>query len=161
MLESSIIYFILRSIPESITLILSGYILLGVDIKKNIINILKEGIALGLFIYIVRTLPINFGIHTVLAMIIQGIMLYKISNKNIVQLMISTCQIWLSVILSEAIYIVIALKVLSLDLNLLTNNKNIESAIATLPSLIILISIVFIFRYLNKKTILKGWLKCQ
>lgn len=156
MLESSIIYLLVRTIPESIILMLSGYILLGAKIKDNIVNILKQGIILGLFIYVVRSLPINFGIHTILSMIIQGIMLYRISNKNIVQLMIATCQVWLSLILSEAIYIAIAIKILNLDLDLLTNNQNIDSAITTLPSLLILILIVFLFRHFNKKIILKG-----
>lgn len=161
MLESSFIYFIARTLPESIILMLSGYLLLGIKIKDKLPKIIKLGILLGIFILVVRKLPITFGIHTILSMIIQGVIMYIFLNKDIVLLMAATFQVWISLILSEAIYIPIATKVLHIKLDVLTNNQEIESALSTLPSLMIVVILVLLFREFNKRTILKGREKCQ
>ena len=48
MLESSLVYIITRTFPESIVVVLSGIILLGINIDKE--KVLKYGICLGLII---------------------------------------------------------------------------------------------------------------
>ncbi len=80
MIDSDIIYTILRTIPESIMIIFAGLILLG--IKKDKLYILKKGILLGIIVSIIRKLPISFGIHTVLSMITVGVILFIISKDR-------------------------------------------------------------------------------
>ena len=149
MLQSSMSYILIRTFPESIVLVLSGMILLGIKIDgKKIIN---SGIILGILITFIRSLPINFGVHTILSMTVLEVILYKNSNDQLIKSMISTCMIWISLALSEGIYILIATKIMNIPFENLANNKSIEGALATLPSLVILVGIVFIFKIIVKK----------
>lgn len=149
MLESSITYILLRTFPESVILVLSGLILL--DKKMDTKNVLKKGILLGVLVTFIRLLPINFGVHTVLSMIVLGIIVYKSSDNQLIKSMISTCMIWISLALSEGIYIFIATGIFKIPFDKLANNKSLYSALITLPSLLILLGIVFIFKAIIKK----------
>lgn len=157
MLESSVIYVLIRSLPESIILTLSGMILLGVELDKN--KIFKYGTLLGLTIAFIRGLPINFGVHTILSMIIFGLMLFYISNKQVINSMIATLGVWIALVLSEGIYVVILTKVFGISFDKLSNNIDPNVAIMTLPSLLIIILLVLLFRkvkHVIDKTILRG-----
>ena len=147
MLESSLVYVIARTFPESIILVLSGMILLETSIDKN--KILKEGILLGFIIGIIRLLPINFGVHTILSMIALGVILFNNCDKDIIKAMISTCLVWISLVLSEGIYILIATIVLNIDINRLVDNSSLLGAITTLPSLIVMFLIVILLKYIK------------
>ncbi|HSQ88047.1 hypothetical protein [Romboutsia sp.] len=149
MLESSITYILLRTFPESIVLVLSGLILLGIKIDTK--NVMKKGMLLGILITFIRLLPINFGVHTILSMIVVEIILYKSSENQLVKSMISTFMIWISLALSEGIYILIATGIFKIPFDKLANNKSLYGALTTLPSLLILIGIVFIFKAIIKK----------
>lgn len=149
MLDSDIIYTIIRTFPESIVAILSGLLLL--DIKKDKIFILKYGIILGLIVSIIRVLPINFGIHSILSMIAIGVILFNISKESLIKPIIATCQIWISLALSEGIYMVIAMGIFKLDFEQLISNKGLPGAVITLPSLLIFLMIVLIFVKINNK----------
>ena len=66
MLKSSLAYVILRVIPECIILILGSYILLDLKIDKY--KIMKYGFLYGLIVTLIRSLPITFGVHSLLSM---------------------------------------------------------------------------------------------
>ena len=149
MLESSINYIIMRTFPESLILILSGMILL--DLKINIKKLVKQSILLGICVVLIRILPINFGVHTVLSMIALGIMLFKIYSKDILKICISICEIFISIILSEGIYVFLMTFILNIPTEILMNNTSIKGALITLPSLAITFIIVLIFKKINTK----------
>jgi hypothetical protein len=140
---------LLRTFPEGIIVILSGLILL--DIKIDIKDIIKKGLLLGILITFIRLLPINFGVHSILSMIMIEIILYKSSDNQLIKSIISTCMIWISLALSEGIYIFIATGIFKIPFEKLANNKSLYAALITLPSLLILICIVFIFKIIIKK----------
>lgn len=152
MLESSLVYIITRTFPESLILVLSGVILLGINIDKK--KIFKYGIILGIIIGIIRLLPITFGVHSVLSMIALCIILLKCARNDIVKSMVSTCLVWISLALSEGIYILIATSLLNINVERLTDNTTLQGAIITLPSLLIMFLIVLLLRYI-KDNILK------
>lgn len=159
MINSDIIYAVLRTIPESIMIIFSGFILLG--IKKDKLYILEKGILLGIIVSIIRKLPIGFGIHTVLSMITVGVILFMISKDRLLNSIITTCQIWIALSLSEAIYIMIATKIIKIPFNVLINNIGIKGAVTTLPSLVIFLGLSLLFNKIQNKIkkILKEKLK--
>ena len=152
MLESSLVYIFTRTFPESLILVLSGVILLGLNIDKK--KIFKYGIILGIIIGIIRLLPITFGVHSVLSMIALCIILLKCARNDIVKSMVSTCLVWISLALSEGIYILIATSLLNINVERLTDNTTLQGAIITLPSLLIMFLIVLLLRYI-KDNILK------
>lgn len=145
MLESSLIYIIARTFPESLILVLSGVILLGIDIDKKMV--FKQGIILGVIIGFIRLLPINFGVHSILAMITLGIIMFKNSNNDIVKSMVSTFLVWISLVLSECIYVLIAASFFNIKVESLTDNTTLQGAVITLPSLLIMLLIVLLLKY--------------
>ncbi|CEH35489.1 hypothetical protein [Romboutsia lituseburensis] len=148
MLRLPLSYILIRTFPESLVIILVGMILLG--IKIDIKNLIKKGIFLGVVITAIRMLPINFGVHTILAMIVLAFILYKSSSKQLVKSIIATCCIWISLALSEGIYILIATKILGVPFKHLTNTQA-YGAIITLPSLLILIGIAILIKLVMDK----------
>ena len=152
MLESSLVYIITRTFPESLILVLSGVVLLGINIDKK--RIFKDGIILGMIIGIIRLLPITFGVHSILSMISLCIILLRYDNNDIVKSMVSTCLVWISLALSECIYILISISILNIKVERLTDNTTLQGAIITLPSLLIMFLIVLLLKY-AKDNILK------
>ena len=149
MLESSLVYIITRTFPESLVVILSGMILLDIDIKVN--EVIKKGIFFGCTVAGIRMLPINFGVHTVLSMISFGLILFKISKQDIMKSMLTTCIVWIALALSESIYILIAMGIFNVPMDILTNTKSLEAALKTLPSLLIAFFIAMLFNKIRKK----------
>ena len=149
MLESSLAYVLMRTIPESIVLMLSGFILLGLKLDTK--KIVKLGFIHGIIISIIRKLPITFGVHTILSMIVLSAILFKISNKSFVEVIVAPCNIWISLALSEAIYYIIATGLLKIDSEVLTDYQSVLGAISTLPSLLILLMIVLVIKSMKKK----------
>lgn len=145
MLESSLVYIIARTFPESLILVLSGVILLGINIDKK--TVFKYGLILGIIIGIIRLLPINFGVHSVLAMIALCIIMLKNTNNDILKSMLSTCLVWISLALSECIYLLIATSFLNIKVESLTDNTTLQGAIIKLPSLLIMFLIVLLLKY--------------
>lgn len=148
MLRLPLSYILIRTFPESLVLILVGMILLG--IKIDIKSLIKKGIFLGVVITAIRMLPINFGVHTILAMIVLAFILYKSCGKQLIKSIIATCCIWISLALSEGIYILIATNILNVPFKHLTNTQA-YGAIITLPSLLILIGIAILIKLVMDK----------
>ncbi len=149
MLESSLAYVVIRSIPESIVLILSSFILLDLELDTK--KILKIGCFLGVIISLIRKLPISFGVHTLLSMIVLGLILFKITKRKFMEVIIVPCDIWISLALSEGIYYLIATSILKIDANILTDYLTVQGAISTLPSLGVLLIIVLMIKSMKKK----------
>ena len=147
MLESSLVYIIARTFPESIVAVLSGMILLGINIDKG--KVLKYGIYLGFIISIIRLLPINFGVHSILSMIAVWMILFKNSSNDIIKSIVTTCLVWISLALSEGIYILIATDILNIGVEKLMDNTSLNGAIITLPSLLIMFLIVILIKYIK------------
>ena len=154
MLESSLVYTITRTLPESLVLVLSGLILLGIGIDIDKSKVIKKGMLLGFIIGIITSLPITFGVHSILSMVALGVILFKCSNNDIIKSMVSTCLVWLSLALSEGIYVLIATNILNIKIEKLMDNSSLQGAIITLPSLVIMFLIVIILKYI-KDDILK------
>ena len=152
MLESSLVYIITRTFPESLILVLSGVVLLGINIDRK--RVFKDGIILGIIIAIIRLLPITFGVHSILSMISLCIILFKYPNNDIVESMVSTCLVWISVAISECIYVLIATSLLNIKVENLMDNTTLQGAIITLPSLLIMFLIVLLLKYI-KNNLLK------
>lgn len=91
MLKLSILEFILRTIPSGILYITSVYVFSYE--KINLRRVLYSGGILAILIYFIRTLPIQFGVHTIIfliALIFIAIWINKIDvNKAISSSLIS------------------------------------------------------------------------
>lgn len=149
MLDSTTLsYVIIRSLPESILFMLAGFILLNLKIDKS--RIIRIGLLFGIIVTVIRSLPIAYGIHTILGMMIGGFILIKITEVPLAHGVMATCGIFISLAMSEGIYIGITTGLLRMDIDKLVA-PNATGAIMSLPSLGIFIGIVMIMKSLFNK----------
>ena len=149
MLNSSLSYVIIRSFPESVFLVLAGYILFNLDI--NLKSIIKNSLFYLVTLTCIRMLPISFGIHTILSTLVIGMIFYKFEKQQIIQTIINISQIYICLAISEVMYMFIADKILKIPTEILANNTSINSAVLSLPSLIIFILLFITLSLLTKK----------
>lgn len=145
MLKSTLSYIVIRTLSESILLILAGFILLNLKIDK--VKIIKLGIVLGISISGIRMLPITYGIHTILGIMLSGLILANVSKLPIIQPMMAITVIFIVLAISEVIYIRLANIVLNISLEVLMV-RDLKGAILSIPSLLIFISIVIMLNFI-------------
>lgn len=76
---------ILQTLPEEIIILMVGYALSGMDFAKDFRRILTAGIFSGLASFLIRSLPIPFGLHTLLTVPVLVIFIkyfLRLSYKN-------------------------------------------------------------------------------
>lgn len=149
MLSSSLSYIFIRSFPESVLLILAGYILF--NLKIDIIDVLKNSILYLIILTFIRMMPISFGIHTVLSMFVIGIIFYKLKNQQIITTILNIAKIYICLAISEGIYMIIANCVFKIPIQVLTANTSVYSALLALPSLLIFILLIIVIKLITKK----------
>ncbi|XTR37412.1 hypothetical protein ACQQ2T_12655 [Paraclostridium tenue] len=149
MLSSSLSYIFIRSFPESVLLILSGYILF--NLKIDIIDVLKNSILYLIILTFIRMMPISFGIHTVLSMFVIGIIFYKLKNQQIITTILNIAKIYICLAISEGVYMIIANCGFKISTQVLTANTSVYSALLALPSLLIFILLIIVIKLITKK----------
>ena len=149
MLNSSLSYVIIRSFPESIFLVLAGYILFNLKIEFK--NLIKNSLFFLILLTSIRMMPISFGIHTVFSMFIIGVIFYKFENQQIIPTIINASKIYICLATSEVIYMLVAEKILGVPTTMLVDNTSINSAILSLPSLLIFILLIIGLSVITKK----------
>jgi len=139
MLQQPIYSLFLRLIPEAILIMYAICLLTNskADMKKLIIS----GIIGGTVVYLVRLLPIHFGVHTILSILFDILLAVKLNNiemhKAISGSLISIIIIFISDIILVAVY----LNIFQLSSELVLG-QSLVSVIASIPSLIIFYFIV-------------------
>lgn len=146
MLQQPIYSLFIRLIPESFLVFYSIHLLTNskIDFKKLLISAIIGGIG----IYIARLLPIHFGVHTILAIILYIVLAVNINkidmNKAIAGTLISTVLCFIS----DVILVVFYTSILKLPSEMVSN-QTLLAVIASVPSLIILYLILRIFVYIK------------
>ncbi|RII35897.1 hypothetical protein D2A34_00570 [Clostridium chromiireducens] len=78
MLRLTALEFIVRTIPEALVYIFAGYIFSNKEIK--VVRYLTSSLLLAVITFFIRMLPINYGVHTILIIITQIIVLVCVSK---------------------------------------------------------------------------------
>lgn len=148
MLQQPLYSLFIRMIPESFFILLSVCLL--TNSKINYKNIAIASIIGGVCVYLTRLMPIHFGVHTILGVMIHILLSNKFNyikmQKAIFGALISIILIFISDIMLFTLY----KSVLKLPFEILIGNS-LLAVIATLPSLIIYYIMVRIVVYLKEK----------
>lgn len=142
MLQLSLIEFIFRAIPEALILSFGVYTFAHIPVSKRII--IKTSLILAIIIFGVRSLPISYGIHTLLgltAIMVIVRVLHKVDFVKAIQGVIITVIIQFIVELINTFWIQV---VLSKDLEMIFTNPYKKLAYG-MPSLLIWGVIIWIF----------------
>ena len=144
MLQTTFLEFLLRGIPEAFLLILSSYIFSKK--KINAMEFLLFGSILAIIAYIVRFLPIHYGVHTVLNVFAFLVICILGLKNNYLTAMKNTIFIFISQSLCEAINILLVKKIFNINMGTLFQDSYIK-LLYGIPSTVMLCLMV-IFSYL-------------
>ncbi|MDK2836182.1 MAG: hypothetical protein PWP21_959 [Thermosediminibacterales bacterium] len=136
-------FLFLRAIPEVIGIFLVGMAVIKEYEKITLRNTLIFGLSGGIIVYFIRMLPVKFGIHSIISMIIYMFILnlyLSIELKKSITAMISAVAL---LAIGEWISITLMLKITGYDLNYMLSNDLLRLMFG-LPSLAILYIFCFI-----------------
>jgi len=143
MLKLVWIEFFFRTVPETLLLIFGIHVITkkSIDIPKYILS----SALLSLLIFFVRRLPIYFGVHMIINIILTIIIMTSIKIP-IIKSIYSTLLVYFLLSLGEFFNMII-LDLLNIDTSIEFSNPFIK-CLAGIPSLIILLLSILILKYL-------------
>lgn len=144
MLKITPVEFFLRTIPETLIFMWGIFVILKRPVKDK--NYAISVLLMSLLTYVVRALPINYGVHVVINNVITVALLITLLKESIVRSIYSTFILTILLATSEFVnvFILTALKV------------NMETAFSTplakcisgIPSLLFIITVIFLIKLL-------------
>lgn len=140
--------FFIRAVPEEILLIFANYVIVGkkIDQKRMIVS----GIILAISSFVIRSLPIHFGVHTVLMLMVYIFVTVKINKIDMIKT-IPACIIatilfcicdWLMVFAYTNIFHIPFENTLK---------GTLKSTLYTIPSLILIFLTIMMIDYFKKR----------
>lgn len=149
MLQTTFLEFLLRGIPEAFLLILSSYIFSKK--KINIIEFLVFASMLAIIAYIIRFLPIHYGVHTVLNVFAFLVICILGMKNNYLVAMKNTIFIFVSQSFCEAINILLVKKIFNINMATLFRDSYIK-LIYGIPSTVMLcLMVLFLYLIMIKR----------
>ncbi|WP_411682628.1 hypothetical protein [Clostridium thailandense] len=152
MLRLTVLEFFLRLIPESLLFTLGVYVFAHVRIEKS--RYFASSILLAIGIYLIRMLPIHFGIHTGIVIMLY-ISLTTFLNKIPIKKAISASMLWtITLSASESLNAYI-LNCLKLNMQSILNNP-LAKVLYFTPSLIMFLLAILLANILISKSEKEG-----
>lgn len=148
MLKLHPIEFFLRTIPEGFLFVFVVYVFskTAIDKKKYIIS----SVLFAIIIFMVRLLPINYGVHTILSLILLLMLTTKYNKIDVMKSISSVLILVLIQFLAEAINILIINLIPNINTDILLEDP-VYKTLLGLPSLITIGLIVYLFYVVGKK----------
>lgn len=147
MLKLTAFEFIFRTLPEAFIFIFASYVL--ANYKINIKKYILSSILVSISIYLIRMFPINYGVHTILNIIIQTVILFGINKIDIIPAIKSAILTTICLFILEFLNMLLLSFIFKERLNEILLNPNLK-VIFGLPSIITLFIIV-LYCYFRKK----------
>jgi hypothetical protein len=151
MLKLSMIELFLRLVPEALFLILAGYAFSKTKVNRS--KYILSSILFGSINYLIRLLPIDYGVHTILGLICYVILLNKINNISLIKAIQVSFISTIIMFICEGISIAIIQFVLKKDVNAIFSDPLLK-IIYGVPSLLIFGCIIcaFYFVFLKRRS---------
>lgn len=153
MLQQPIYSLFIRLIPETFIIFYAIYLL--TEYKTDYKRILISSIVGGIGIYLTRLLPIHFGVHTILGIILYIVLAVNINKVNIHKAIAGTLIATVMCFVSDVVLVVFYTSVLKFPPEMVTN-QNLLAVFASVPSLIIFYVILRAFVYIKGMRVENG-----
>lgn len=154
MLKITTYEFILRLLPEAFIFIFAAYAFSKTRINKS--KYLLSSFLLGLSVFIIRMLPINYGVHTILNIIMLTVISYSVNKIDLTE------SIKVSIITAICLFLLEGLNMLLLStifgdkLDIILSNTRLKT-ISGVPSLIGFgLIVIGYYSYLKKEKKLRN-----
>lgn len=149
MLKVSVFELFARLIPEALIFMFAIYTFSKVRVEKK--KYLIASSMLGISVFFVRLLPINYGVHTILNIIMVTVIANSINKINMIKAIKASIIITVLLFIIEAISVIILNSIFREQLQVIFSNPTLK-IIFGLPSLIFFGIIVGgYYIYLNKR----------
>lgn len=145
MLQISWSQIILIGIPEMLVIIFGIYLITKQPF--NLRNYIFSSVAMAVLVFFVRMLPINYGVHTIIS-IILNITLMVFVGIPIRKSIYGTLLMYLILSLCEVLDVAL-LSALNFNMNL-QSASTLEKFILTIPSLVLFVIFIAIIYYILK-----------
>lgn len=150
MLKLSVLEFLFRLIPEGFLFILASYALSKslIDKKRYIIS----SILLASIVYIIRSLPIHYGVHTILVLITYIVLTVNINKIDIIKSIKAGIVTIIFEFICEGINVFLIQKVFRVGVDVVFSEPLLKVVYGT-PSLLMLgcVIVLWYIRLLKRK----------
>jgi len=133
--------FILQGIPEGIAIVLLSFIIAKIPLNWK--KILIIGLIIATSSYVMRLLPVTFGIHTVVIIGLEFILLFKVGKGKVNSALIAAIISSIAIIIVETVCLSILMPLFNVTSETLFNNTLIR-ILLTLPQVFVIFLISFI-----------------
>ena len=137
--------FVVRVIPEAFVLIFAMAVLSNTKLKIN--RYIISSLLFGVYVYIVRMLPINYGVHTILDLVVMISIMSIINKADIILAIKSSLITTIVLLICEGINMLLLSFIFKDRLEVIFTNTILKT-IYGFPSLICfaIINIIYYFR---------------
>jgi len=142
-----VLLFFLQGIPEITGIVALGLALLGVPLRWGIITV--AGTVLTVIIFIIRNLPLSFGLHTVIAALLLAFFIAKTTRVSTAKSIIAAFVSFSILLVLELTINKIFFTVTKLDPQVVISN-NLSWTLLGLPQAIIMILLAVIVSKVKK-----------
>ncbi|MCE5220315.1 MAG: hypothetical protein LLF98_03380 [Clostridium sp.] len=149
MLRLTAFEFVVRIIPEAFVIILAMSALSNT--KLNVKRYIISSLLFGVYVYTVRMLPINYGVHTILDIVIMIIIMSNINKTDIISAIKASLITTIILFICEGLNILLLSLIFKDRLEAIMLNTVLKT-IYGLPSLICF-AIITIIYYLRKRDV--------
>jgi len=144
---SALSVVVFQTIPECIALVFLTLVLLKEKANWNIILFL--GILQAAAVYYIRMLPLEFGVHTVILMLVLTVLIAFIFRIKFVKALVPVIASFIVLISFEVAAISTVMSVADVNLDMLATNDLLRIAVLT-PQWILLFLTGFIIQYFRR-----------
>lgn len=148
MLKMSLVEFFLRAIPEGFLFIFAVYVFSKTTVNKS--RYILSSIIFIFVPYLIRLLPIDYGIHTLIGLIFQILLAVYINKINVLKSIQACILSIVTMFVCEGINVGIIKFILKKDLNTVFSNS-LSKMLYGIPSLLIFACIVCIYYFKTAK----------
>jgi len=139
-MEIPFLVFLIQGIPEQISICMLVYVIVKIPFKLK--EILFMGVLLATCAYIIRLLPITFGVHTVILIGILFSYLSIIKKIELSKAITSSLFVYLTLIILESLAVPSLMYLFNISREQLLSTNSIRILI-TLPHVFVIIIISF------------------
>lgn len=139
MLRITLLEGLIRGVPEAFIMVLAMYAFSNkkLDEKKYLIS----SLTIAIIMYLVRILPISYGVHTILNVFVLIFLTFNVNKIDLIVSIKSSILVLLTLFICESTNIWLVHSVLNCDLDVLFNNP-MKKIISGIPSTIMFATIV-------------------
>lgn len=148
MLKLSAFELLVRTIPEVLVLVFASYAFskTKVDCKKYLLS----SLILGVCVFVIRLLPINYGVHTILNIIVLTVIVIYINKIDTIKAIKSSVITPILLFILEGVNVMFLKIIVADKLDAIVTDPTLKT-LYTLPSLLGLILIVCLYYNKMKK----------